>query len=132
MLKRAANIFGIAFIGAGILGFIPGVTVDGHLFGIFAVNATHNIVHILSGAVALYAAYQSERAAMLYFQIFGVVYLLVTVVGLFAGNSPLLGIMAHNHADVVLHVIISAAALYLGFAPRVRRTAGHVSGAHPH
>jgi hypothetical protein len=122
MLQQAAKIFGYAFIGAGILGFVPGITVDGHLLGIFRVDAVHNLVHIVSGAAALYAAYKSEHASHIYFQVFGVVYGLVTVVGLFYRNDPILGIMAHNGADIVLHLLISAAALYLGFGVKEHRT----------
>lgn len=117
MLKRAAIIFGIAFIAAGILGFIPGITTDdGHLLGLFQVDAVHNVVHLVSGAVALWAGYKSEHAAHVYFQVFGVVYLLVAILGLFFGDRPLLGIMAHNTADIVLHFLIAAIALYFGFA----------------
>jgi hypothetical protein len=126
MLKRAAIIFGVAFIAAGILGFVPGATTeDGRLLGLFEVNTLHNIVHLLSGAVALFAGYQSDNASRLYFQIFGVVYAFVAVIGLFSGDRAILG-MAHNTADAVLHVVIAAVALYLGFGLR-RRHERHVT-----
>lgn len=118
MLKRAAIIFGIAFLAAGILGFVPALTPNGKLLGIFQVDTLHNIVHIASGAVALWVGYTSESASRMYFQIFGIVYALVTVAGLFYGDRPLLGLMAHNTADVVLHFLIAAVALYLGFAAK--------------
>lgn len=121
MLKRMAIIFGIAFIAAGVLGFVPGITTgEGYLLGIFHVNATHNVIHLLSGAVALFVAYKSEHAARLYFQIFGVIYALVALLGMFYGREPLLGVVAHNPADVVLHLVIAVAALYLGFVPHRR------------
>ena len=50
-----------------------------------------------------------------FFKIFGVVYGLVAVLGFFAGDQPLLGIIAHNMADMWLHVAIAAVSLYLGF-----------------
>lgn len=122
MLKRAAMIFGVAFIAAGILGFVPGITTaDGYLLGIFHVNAAHNIVHLVSGAVALYAGMQSESLSRLYFQVFGVIYAVVALLGLFYGREPLLGFIAHNPADVVLHLVIAVVALYLGFAYREHR-----------
>lgn len=122
MLKRAAIVFGIAFIAAGILGFVPGITTaDGYLLGIFHVNAAHNIVHLLSGAVALYAGMQSESLSRLYFQAFGVIYGLVALLGLYYGREPLLGFIAHNPADVVLHFLIAVIALYLGFVHREHR-----------
>ena len=123
MLRTAAKIFGFSFIAAGILGFVPGITVDGNLLGIFRVDAAHNMVHIISGLIALYVGYTSEHGSHLYFQIFGVLYGLVAVLGLFHGNQPLLGVMAHNPADVVLHFVIAGVALYLGFAVKERRTA---------
>lgn len=118
MLRTAAKVFGYIFLAIGILGFIPGITTDHHLLGIFHVNATHNIIHLLSGAAALWAARTSTAASRLYFQVFGVVYALVTVLGFFYGDRPLLGFIAHNTADLLLHLVLAAAFLYLGFVAR--------------
>ena len=84
------------------------------LFGIFMVGPVHNVVHIASGIAALVCA----GAVRKYFQIFGIVYALVAVIGFFYGNTPLLGMMEHNVADIVLHVSIAVVALYLGFTAR--------------
>lgn len=133
MLKRAALVFGALFLGAGILGFVPAVappTDDGDmalLFGIFAVNGFHNVVHILSGIVALLVGMRSEAASRIYFRAFGVVYALVALAGIFVGHGHLMG-MAHNMPDVVLHAIIAIAALYLGFA----HGPTHHGHEHPH
>lgn len=115
MVRLAAKIFGVAFILIGILGFIPAFTPDDHLLGIFHVNAAHNIIHLASGLVALIAGFVSYRASKLYFQVFGVVYALVAVLGVFAGDNDILGVVAHNIADLFLHIAIAAVALYLGF-----------------
>ena len=129
MLMRFAKMFGWAFIGAGILGFVPGITTaDGHLLGIFHVNAAHNVVHLLSGGVALWAGFHSEQVSRMYFRIFGVVYALVALLGIFTGREPIFGLIANNMADVVLHLAIAAAALWLGFW--VHRTGTH--GRHAH
>jgi hypothetical protein len=121
MLKPAATIFGVAFIVAGVLGFVPGVTTsDGHLLGIFHVNTLHNVIHLASGAIALWVAYASEKAARLYFQIFGVVYALVALLGLLYGNAPILELVANNTADTILHAVIAVVALYLGFVGRAK------------
>jgi hypothetical protein len=54
MVRTAAKLFGAVLVLVGILGFVPGITTDdGHLLGIFHVNAIHNIIHLASGAVAL-------------------------------------------------------------------------------
>lgn len=115
MIKTLANVFGWVFLLIGILGFVPGVTNDGMLLGIFHVDAIHNIVHLLSGALALYAGMQSGMAAQTYFRIFGVVYALVAILGFVAGDGKVLGIMANNSADNWLHVVIALVALYAGF-----------------
>lgn len=124
MTKRLAVAFGVVFLIVGVLGFIPGVApvseTTGHsmLFGVFAVDAVHNWVHMLSGLAALFTGFASAHAARMYFRIFGVIYALVAVLGIFVGRGELLGIMAHNVPDVVLHLAIAIIALFIGFTPR--------------
>jgi hypothetical protein len=117
MLKKIAIVFGVVFLLVGILGFIPGVTTDDNLLlGLFHVNAIHNVIHLLSGVVALAAGLSTYKSSKTYFQVFGVVYALVTVLGFISMDSDILGLVANNMADNILHVVIAAAALYLGFA----------------
>jgi hypothetical protein len=121
MLKTLSIVFGIVFLLVGVLGFVPGVT-DGHmLLGIFHVNALHNVVHLLSGAVALVAGLASAAYARLYFRVFGVVYALVAVLGFVVGDGLILGLVSNNMPDTWLHVAIAAVALVLGFG--VKQTA---------
>lgn len=115
MLRTASKVFGAVFLLIGVLGFVPALTPDGNLLGIFHVNTLHNIVHLASGAVALMAGFYSDQGARRYFQVFGVVYALVAVLGLMAGDNAILGLVANNTADNLLHVVIAATALYLGF-----------------
>jgi Domain of unknown function (DUF4383) len=116
MLKTAAVVFGIVFLAVGVLGFVPGVTTNEMLLGIFHVNAAHNVVHLLSGAVALWAGMTSAANARLYFRIFGVVYAIVAVLGFASGDEPILGIISSNAANTWLHVAIAVVSLVLGFA----------------
>ena len=116
MLKIAAIIFGIVFIVGGIAGFIPSLAPSGMLLGIFMVGPIHNCIHLASGAAALLCAFAGSGAARKYFQIFGIVYLLVALIGFVYGNNPLLGMVEHNKADIGLHLGIAAVALCLGFA----------------
>ena len=88
---------------------------DGKLFGLFAVDTMHNIVHIASGLVALGLAAVSDAACRTYFRIFGVVYALVTAMGLLASRDGQVMGMAMNMADNFLHLGISALLLWLGF-----------------
>jgi hypothetical protein len=116
MLQTAAILFGIVFLLVGVLGFVPGITTTGQmLLGIFYVNAEHNIVHLLSGAVALITGLTSTAAARMYFRVFGIVYALVAILGFFTGYGLLLGLISNNLADTWLHVLIAFVALVLGF-----------------
>ena len=115
-MKRAAQIVGVLFLIAGIAGFIPALSPNGMLFGLFAVNGLHNIVHIGSGILALAMAFGTDATARTYFRIIGVVYALVTVLGFVAGRDGLLMGVAMNRADNVLHLLFAVAFLYLGFA----------------
>ncbi len=116
MLKTAAILFGVVFLAVGVLGFVPGITNDQMLLGIFHVNAAHNVVHLLSGAVALWAGRTSAAYARTYFRVFGVVYAVVAVLGFYVGNGMLLGLISNNMPDTWLHVAIAVVALALGFA----------------
>ena len=123
MIKRIAVAFGLLFIVVGILGFVPAVTREGHLLGIFHVNPAHNAVHLLTGAIALACAAASGHACQLFFRIFGIVYALVAVLGFIQGDGMLLGLIANNIADAWLHTAIAAGSLFLGFGLHEAATA---------
>ena len=72
-------------------------------------------MHLLSGALALWAGFNSAAYARLYFRIFGVIYALVAILGFAAGDAMLLGLISNNRADTALHVAIALVALTLGF-----------------
>ena len=123
MAKTMAVLFGIVFLLVGILGFVPAVTKDEMLLGIFHVNTAHNVVHLLSGAVALFAGLTSVGASRVYFKIFGLVYAAVAVMGfLNPGDTMLLGLISNNMAVTWLHVGIAAVSLLLGFMPASSET----------
>lgn len=104
-------VFGVVFLVIGVLGFVPGITSNGHLLGIFEVDTLHNIIHVLTGVLAL--VFMKKNAKM-FFKVFGVVYLLVTILG-FVMSGDILGLMMVNTADNLLHLVVSAVALWLGF-----------------
>jgi Domain of unknown function (DUF4383) len=118
MVKTAAVIFGIVFLAVGILGFVPGVTTNDMLLGIFMVNAAHSVVHIGSGIIFLIAGMASAAASRMWFRIFGVVYALVAILGFMTPNGMLLGLISNNVADTWLHVILAVAMLFLGFVAK--------------
>jgi hypothetical protein len=113
---KLAKLFGIVFILIGILGFVPGITTDGHLLGVFEVDTLHNVIHLLTGILAWFAA-ASLSNSKLFFKVFGVVYLLVTILGFTQGGS-ILGLFMTNMADNILHLVITGVALWAGFMSR--------------
>ncbi len=108
-----ALVFGAVLLLMGIIGFFvsPSFAVGeaveankGSLLG-FEINGWHNVIHLLSGAVGL-AMVGTPATARLFALGFGVVYALVTVLGLIT-TSPLLGLIPINGADNVLHLLIA-------------------------
>jgi hypothetical protein len=124
MAKSLAVLFGIVFLVIGILGFVPAVTKDQMLLGIFHVNTAHNCVHLLSGVVALFCGMSGVGASRIYFRIFGLVYAAVAIMGfLNPGDTMLLGLISNNNATTWLHVVIAAVSLLIGFIPASTETA---------
>jgi hypothetical protein len=111
-LKTIALLFGVILIIVGILGFIPVLTPNNLLLGVFEVDSMHNIVHIVTGLFALIVM-NYDRSAALYFLIVGVIYALITIVG-FATNGDLY-MMRINMADNFLHLAIAIFTLWVGF-----------------
>ena len=122
MIKGAAILFGLVFLVVGILGFVPAAAPNEMLLGIFHVNTAHNFVHLASGVVFLLCGLAGTGPSRTFFQIFGVVYALVAVLGFFYGDQPLLGLISNNMADVWLHVVLAVAMLFLGFGARETAT----------
>jgi len=115
MVNKIAWVFGVVFAAIGVLGFVPGITsADGHLLGIFEVDALHNVIHLVTGLVFLAVAWKYNEYAKMSFKVFGVVYGLVTILGFISGSS-VLGLIVVNMADNVLHLLVAAVALYAGF-----------------
>jgi hypothetical protein len=121
MLKTYAKVFGLFFIVIGILGFIPGITYKAHiigkahLFGVFQVNGVLNCVHLVTGIVGYLVSRVSLRASQLFFQVFGIVYVAVGLIGFGYGSRDIFGIMANNLADTWLHLVAGLVSLYWGF-----------------
>lgn len=117
MLRIITTIFGIVFILLGVLGFIPGTITEAdglkYLFNLVMADILHNVVHIVTGAVALLAA-SSERYSRWYLQIFGVAYAVIALAGLVQGDT-VLGVMAVNAASNVMYATFAVLLLAAGF-----------------
>ena len=112
MLKVLAILFGIILIAVGLLGFMPSITPDSRLIGLFLVSPIHNIVHLATGIIALLAA-SSNSYSRAFFQVFGVLYALITLFGFILGGNLI--VMQVNLNDNILHLVIAIIALYIGF-----------------
>jgi hypothetical protein len=83
MAKTVCKLLGLVFVLVGICGFFAPTLLGAHL------NPAHNAVHLVSGAIALYLGFSgSASAARTFCLVFGVVYLLLGVVGWFMGTGP--------------------------------------------
>jgi hypothetical protein len=104
---------------AGIIGFFysssfgsPG-DVDA-VFGILDVNAWHNIVHLVTGALGLLAL---GYAARTYALGLGLVYIVVAIWGFIIGShESILGFIPINTEDNVLHLALGVLGLAAGAA----------------
>jgi hypothetical protein len=117
MLRMVAILFGIGFIFAGVAGFLPSFLPNGLLFGYFSVDMMHNVFHLATGVIAIMCAL-SHRASKMFFIVFGIIYGVIAVAGFM--NMPMAG-MQMNLADNILHIVIAAVSLYLGFSARSQR-----------
>ncbi len=114
--KQWTWILGIVLTVVGILGYL-----QQPVLGIFEVDGPHNLVHLLSGIIGILAALGGEMYAKTYLKVFGVIYAIVFILGLF--QDKILGIIGANFADGLLHLVIAAIALYGGFGKAKGSTA---------
>src|ERR1700730_1137389 len=106
MVKGFMRIVGIILIVVGIVGFITPLT------GILDLTPTHNLIHLVTGILA-YAVSGNFKGSVTAAKIFGVIYLLVGIVGLF--TNDLFGLIMLMPLDTVIHFLIGFVSLYLGF-----------------
>lgn len=109
-MKTFLTLLGIVFVALGLLGFV-----SDPVLGIFAVDALHNGVHIVSGLLALAAVGAGSQMMRLYARVFGVVYGVMGVVGFIMPGDMVLGLLEANLADDLLHVALAALLLYFGW-----------------
>jgi hypothetical protein len=111
MAKTVSIILGILFIVIGILGYF-----NNPILGYFAVNSQHNLVHILTGFLLLIASMGHLRSTSTVLKVFGVIYLLIAVLGFVqVGSGAILRVIAINAADNWLHLLLGVIMLALGF-----------------
>lgn len=112
MAKTISTVLGVVLILVGLVGFVSPDFLGTHL------NLSHNLVHLITGAIALYFGLKgSLPAARTFCLVFGAIYLLLGVVGFIAGttepgasmaNSNLweIGPLMLGRMDHIVHVLL--------------------------
>jgi uncharacterized protein DUF4383 len=108
MAKTLCKILGVIFLLIGIAGFAAPTLLGFHL------TPAHNLVHLLSGAIALYLGFSgSLSAAKTFCLVFGVVYLGLGILGMVFGDPSMnrmwhLGPLDLAMTDHGLHILLGA------------------------
>ena len=129
--QTVAMIFGVAFLAAGILGFIPGITTnydelkfagndsDAELLGLFQVSILHNIVHVLFGIAGLALA-RTWESAQTYLLGSGIIYVGLLVYGILVKQGSDANFVPFNNGDDWLHAFLALGLLAGWFFSRSR------------
>lgn len=132
MVKSTAAIIGVVLVAAGLLGFIsnpivgPGPDNNGTDV-LLAANSVHNLVHLGTGALALYIAFALSGAQQANaFLGFGILYVIIFVAVLV--SPTLFGLFNPIPANVPVHVLHAALALVgIGVGYMARGSASSVA-----
>ena len=82
MAKTICKLLGVVFLLVGLIGFVKPDLLGAHL------TLAHNLVHIVSGIIALYFGFAGTLSGARGFCLaFGAVYLLLGVVGFIMGDA---------------------------------------------
>ena len=134
----AARRFGwayfVLFVLVVAIGYVPAFEDEqGNLFGLFRLDLYDDALHLASGLWAGIAAWISANAARGYFRLFGPLYFLDGLMGLFVGSGYLDGgIFLYGPLDLSLqtrifanlpHLVIGGVAIWVGYSLARRRPA---------
>ena len=101
MAKLVCKLLGVVFVLVGVAGFVMPGFLGTHL------SLAHNAVHLISGAIALYLGFAgSASAARTFCLVFGVVYLLLGVVGFVMGAPGVSSIAGMTMEDSKLWKVL--------------------------
>ena len=114
VIRTYAQILGIVLILVGIVGLLVG---EGLLLGILNTDVVEDIVHILTGGLLAYVGFGrlDLGAARSVVAAFGVVYLLVGILGFILPN--LFGLIPSGYTvfDNLLHLVLGVLSLVIVF-----------------
>ncbi|MBO0800309.1 MAG: DUF4383 domain-containing protein [Blastocatellia bacterium] len=120
-----SKIIGIVLLLVGIVGFFLPSILGMHL------TLIHNLVHLATALVALYFGFAaSARATSSFCQVFGVVYLLVGVLGFVAPTVVVSLLMGHNMTeapslimDNIVHLLLGVVFMVVGLVREQQQAA---------
>ncbi|HEY4505929.1 MAG TPA: DUF4383 domain-containing protein [Candidatus Paceibacterota bacterium] len=111
MVKKINLILGIVLIIIAIWGFASNM-----VLGVFEVGMWHNLVHLITGILALIFAFRGEASGRAFLKVIGIIYLLVAIIGFFTPDgSSILGFIEANNAGDWLHLVLAIIFLWGGF-----------------
>lgn len=130
-IRTFAIVYGIVFLLVGIAGFVPGLVQpamtnmdgmghagEGLLFGLFPINALHNVVHLAFGIAGLVAA-RHARWAWIYAVATAAIYFLLAAMGRASGPLDTTGGLIPLHGNNVwLHLVLAIGALAFAITGR--------------
>jgi len=124
MAKTIATILGIVFILVGLVGFAAPNLMGAHL------STVHNVIHLVSGAAALYLGLAgSLSAAKMFCLAFGAVYLLLGLAGFVMGGGHdrmlalIPGTLEFGTMDHIIHVLMGGIFLIGGLLTKTETAA---------
>ena len=122
-----AGVLGAVLVVAGLLGLAvnsswdTGASLDRSMLLGLDVNGWHDVVHIASGLLLLVGLGSNSRARSVC-RLFGLTYLVVTVVGIVDGHD-VFGWIPINAPDDVLHALLALVALWAAALSKDKRDA---------
>ena len=105
MAKTVCKILGVVFLLVGVCGFALPHLLGAHL------TPVHNVVHIVSGLLALYFGFAGTlSAAKIFSLVFGVVYLALGILGMALGTGGerlwMVGPLEFGQSDHGIHILL--------------------------
>jgi Domain of unknown function (DUF4383) len=107
MAKTVCKILGVVFLLVGVAGFAAPRLLGAHL------DPPHNLVHIISGVIALYFGFAGTLSGARGFcLVFGLVYLVLGLIGMVRGVPPdrewQIGPLMFGTVDHGIHLLLGA------------------------
>ncbi|AUC97625.1 MULTISPECIES: membrane protein [Bradyrhizobium] len=129
--RLAAALLGAALLFAAATDYIPAfIDTEGRVFGLFHLDIYKDALHLASAAWAIAAAAISRQASIFFLKVFGTLYFLDGVMGVFTGSGYLdLSIFIDGVrststfvkvASSVPHLALGAFGIVTGFSARSR------------